>query len=72
MYSEVSFDSSQLNNLGECMMNAKFDKLYNENDIEIHESGISVAKTFFDKKKIADVFNELIIINNVINAKSDE
>lgn len=44
------------------MMNTK---IYNENDIEILENGISVDETFFSKKEIADTFNELLFVRNI-------
>lgn len=47
-------------------MNTKCCKLYNEDDIEIHDDGISVKDTFFSKQKIADTFNELVLMNNFI------
>ena len=47
-------------------MNTKAFKLYNEEDIEINEKGISVKDTFFNKKERADIFNELILLNNFI------
>ena len=40
--------------------------LYNESDVEIHENGVSVKGTFFDKKGIVDVFNELVLTNKFI------
>ena len=42
-------------------------KLYNEEDIEIHEDGISVGENFFDKGRIADLFNDLILLNTFMD-----
>ena len=47
-------------------MDTKAFKLYNEGDIEIHDDGISVKDNFFNKKEIADTFNELILMNTFI------
>lgn len=43
------------------MMNTECVKLFNENDVEIHENGISLKNTFFSKGEIATAFNELIL-----------
>lgn len=50
--------------LGGCMVE-KF-KVYNEEDIEILNNGISIENTFFSKKDIANTFNELIYIRSFI------
>ena len=52
------------------MMNTKIYRTFNENDIEIHNNGISVEETFFSKKQIADAFNELILMKNFIEQQS--
>lgn len=41
-------------------------KVYNEEDIEILNNGISIENTFFSKKDIANTFNELIYIRSFI------
>lgn len=50
-------------------MDTKICKLYNEEDIEILNNGISINGVFFSKHKIADTFNELILMNNFIEGK---
>ena len=42
------------------------DNRFTEQDIEVYDDGISVKNTFFNKKRIADTFNELIIANDFI------
>lgn len=54
--------------LGECMMNTM--RLFNENDVEILNDGISVKNTFFSKKQIADTFNELILVRDFIDKQT--
>lgn len=51
-------------------MNTMAFKLYNEEDIEILDDGISIRNNFFNKQKIADTFNELILLNNFIEEQS--
>ena len=52
---------------GECLM---IERIFNEDDIEIKSKGISVSNTFFNKKEIADIFNELVLMRNFIGNQS--
>ena len=51
-------------------MDTKAFKLYNKEDIEILNDGISVRNNFLNKQKIADTFNELILLNTFIEEQS--
>lgn len=53
-------------------MDTKSFKLYNKEDIEIHEDGILVKDNFFNKQKIADTFNELVLMYNFIENCTNE
>lgn len=54
------------NILGECMMNTEVSRIYNEEDIEILDDGISIDNTFFSKEQLAMTFNELLFMRNFI------
>lgn len=54
-----------------CMMNTII-KTFDENDISIHKNGIRMNNIFFNKKEIADVFNELILLRSFIKKQSEK
>lgn len=53
-------------------MGIEIKKLFDEEDIKIHDEGIFVKDIFFDKKRIADTFNELILMRDFIETHSVE
>lgn len=58
--------------LGDSMMNTSKKLNINETDIEILDDGILVKSTYFNKKKIAETFNQLSIAMDFIQNYSKE
>lgn len=54
------------------MMNTEISRIYNEEDIEILDNGISIDNTFFSKEQLAMTFNELLFMRNFIKNQSSK
>lgn len=52
------------------MMNTEISRIYNEEDIEVLDNGISIDNTFFSKEQLAMAFNELLFMRNFIKNQS--